>query len=411
MKSAAAIERMERVVAIRASVENGTVIVADLEAGLADVRDVRAFLDAAEAAMVSALKPAVSFPESAIANTSRGSIGAASKTLERADTLEATPELAAALDAAAITSGHVDAVTRATKGLDGSQREQLLNTAEELVGVAVTGTVEQFSKRLRLERKTLLANDGMDRLEQQRRMTSMRTWVDDDGMWNVRGRFDPLNGVRLAARLDKTIETLFAEAVPEFCPSDPVDKQGFLRAHAFLRLCDGGAAGPVRSGRAEFVVVIDADAAQSVGPVAAWPIAVEVPDRVLAELAADAEKADVVGVVVRNGVVLHAPGTLNLGRSTRLANRAQRRALRGLYSGCAIPGCGVHSDRCKLHHIVWWRHGGATDLDNLLPVCSRHHHNIHDDNWQIELGPNRELTIRFPDGTIHNTGPPSRKAA
>ena len=36
-------------------------------------------------------------------------------------------------------------------------------------------------------------------------------------------------------------------------------------------------------------------------------------------------------------------------------------------------------DRCKLHHITWWRHGGRTDLDNLLPVCSRCHTKIHQD--------------------------------
>jgi hypothetical protein len=52
MESAAAIERMERVVATRASVDCGTAIVADLKAGLADLRGVRALLDAAEAAMV-----------------------------------------------------------------------------------------------------------------------------------------------------------------------------------------------------------------------------------------------------------------------------------------------------------------------------------------------------------------------
>jgi hypothetical protein len=109
--------------------------------------------------------------------------------------------------------------------------------------------------------------------------------------------------------------------------------------------------------------------------------------------------------------VLHAPGNLNLGRSTRLANRAQRRALRGVYTSCAIPGCGVHYDRCKLHHVIWWRHGGRTDLDNLLPVCVRHHHKIHDAGWNITLGPNRELTIRFPDGTAQSTGPPTIRAA
>ena len=154
-------------------------------------------------------------------------------------------------------------------------------------------------------------------------------------------------------------------------------------------------------------MVIDADATGQTGPVAEFSIPVEIPTRVLATLAGD---ADIHTVVVRNGVVLHAPGELNLGRTTRLANRAQRRALRGLYRGCAIPGCTVAYDRCKLHHIIWWRNDGRTDLDNLLPVCSLHHAKIHHDAWVIELGPNRELTLTLPDGSVHTTGPPTRSA-
>jgi len=91
-----------------------------------------------------------------------------------------------------------------------------------------------------------------------------------------------------------------------------------------------------------------------------------------------------------------------------LASRAQRRALRGLYRSCAIPGCTVGYDRCKLHHIIWWIKGGTTDLNNLLPVCSMHHTRIHNDGWIIELGPHRELTLRLPDGSIRTTGPPTR---
>ena len=98
-----------------------------------------------------------------------------------------------------------------------------------------------------------------------------------------------------------------------------------------------------------------------------WGLPVEVPHRVLAGMVDDGDQH---AVVVRNGVVLHAPGELELGRTTRLASRAQRRALRALYSTCAIPGCPVRFDRCKLHHVVWWRHGGRTDLENLLPVCA-----------------------------------------
>ena len=109
-----------------------------------------------------------------------------------------------------------------------------------------------------------------------------------------------------------------------------------------------------------------------------------------------------------NGVVIKAPGALDLGRTTRLANRAQRRALRGLYATCAIPGCRVRYSRTKLHHVIWRRHGGLTDLANLLPVCEQHHQKIHDGGWPVSLGTNRALTITLPDGQVMTTGPPKR---
>jgi hypothetical protein len=265
--------------------------------------------------------------------------------------------------------------------------------------------VDEFRRRVDMEAKRLLADDGMERLERQRRNTRLSTWVDPDGMWNLRGRFDPVTGVKLSAKLDTAVEALFAERTPDTAPDDPIDKQHHLRALALVHLMDG-AAGGGKTGRAEFVAVIDADA--PAGAVVEWSIPVEIPTRVLADLAGE---ADVHAVVVRNGVVLYAPGEVDLGRATRLANRAQRRALRAMYRTCAIPGCSVHFDRCHLHHIVWWRHDGRTDLANLLPVCTKHHGRIHHDGWIIELGPHRELTLRLPDGTVRATGPPSIRAA
>jgi hypothetical protein len=226
-------------------------------------------------------------------------------------------------------------------------------------------------------------------------------------MWNLKARFDPLTGVQLDARLRDSLEALFATSTPDTCPTDPGAKQDHLRALALADLILTGGSS-VKPGRPEYVVVVDGDAPAVTGPQTEFSIPVEVPWRVLAELVGD---ADVHTVVVRNGVVLHASGNLDLGRNTRLANRAQRRALRGLYATCAIPGCAVRYDHCKLHHVIWWRHGGCTDLDNLVPVCVRHHHNIHDSGWEVTLGPNRELTIRFPDGTVQTTGPPTIRAA
>ena len=87
---------------------------------------------------------------------------------------------------------------------------------------------------------------------------------------------------------------------------------------------------------------------RNTAPVVDWGLDVELPQRVLDDLW---QTATVHTITVRNGVVIDAPGELNLGRTTRLANRAQRRALRGLYATCAIPGCRVRYGRTKLHHV------------------------------------------------------------
>lgn len=418
MKLAAAIERLERVTATRA---NTDALPTDLTAALHATSQLTAFLVAVEADLSRRLAAATSFPEATIAETTRGSIHDATRTLDRGRTLEAVPSLADALDNAIVTPGHIDAVTRGAKGLEPAQRQQLFDTADSLADIAAHATVEQFGRRVRDEVNTIIANDGVDRLERQRRATAVTTWVGNDGMWNLRGIFDPVTGMKLASKLDTTVETLFTEATPSTCPSDPIEKQRHLRGLALARLI-GGRAGQPAHGRPEFVAVINLDApppdrgvptgrsvpAESGGIRVDWPIPIEVPARVLADMV---ENADVHVVVVRNGVVLHAPGNLDLGRTTRLANRAQRRALGGLYSHCAIPNCTVTYDRCKLHHIIWWRHDGRTDLDNLLPVCSHHHHKIHDDGWTIRLGTQRQLTLTLPDGTIRTTGPPRRNAA
>jgi hypothetical protein len=409
MEIAAVIERVERIASVRANAEADSALVAS---GLVAVREAKAWLDAQHAGLVAQLRTVDSFAEKTVADANKQSLGQAAKSTERSATLDATPTLAAALDDGAITAEHVDAVTRTARRFDGTQRDAFIERADQLAAVAEAGTVAEFTRRLELEARQLQHDDGLDRLQRQRRNARARSWVDPDGMWNLGLRVDPLTGVRLAARIDATVQALFAEQVPDECPADPIEKQRYLHAHAITQLLlldHAHDATPSRPRpRPEFVAVIDADAPGRHGPVAEFSIPVEIPARVLATLA---HTADVHAVVVRNGVVLHAPGELNLARTTRLANRAQRRALRGLYRTCAIPGCNVNYDRCKLHHIIWWRHGGTTDLHNLLPVCSVHHTNIHHDHWAIELGPNRELTLTLPDGTTHTTGPPSRRTA
>lgn len=407
MEISSVIERARTVSSVRG---DDAADVDDLKAALRASSELQSWLASSKASLTRRLSDRVSFPEKTAAECTRGSTRDSIKDRERSDTLGAAPGFADALDDGKVTAGHVDALTNTAKGLDNDeQRAELFDRAAGLVGVASNSSVDDFRRRLGMESKNIRRNDGVDRLERQRCDTRLSTWIDGEGMWRLDGRFDPITGAQLAARLDAATQALFAEQTPSTCPSDPIAKQRHLQALALARLITGPGGVGVRPGRPEYIVVVDSSQSDgNGGPDVDWGIPVEVPHRVLADMMGE---GTVHTVVVRNGVVVHAPGRLDLGRSTRLASPAQRRALRALYGGCAIPGCAVRYDRCKLHHVLWWRHGGRTDLDNLLPLCAHHHSKVHDAGWDVTLGPDRQLTIRFPDGTVHNTGPPTRTAA
>jgi HNH endonuclease len=62
---------------------------------------------------------------------------------------------------------------------------------------------------------------------------------------------------------------------------------------------------------------------------------------------------------------------------------------------------------CDIHHVIPWQQGGRSELDNLVPLCSRHHHHVHEGGWTLTLHPNRHIDLLRPDGTPHTTGPTS----
>ncbi len=95
---------------------------------------------------------------------------------------------------------------------------------------------------------------------------------------------------------------------------------------------------------------------------------------------------------------------VDIGRQRRVATRHQRRALRAMHTSCAYPSCTVRFDNCQIHHVKPWEHGGQTDLRNLLPLCSTHHHLVHEGRWTLTLTPDRTIVLRRPDGTVHYTG-------
>ena len=138
----AVVGRVRRVAETRADASVGR---EDLEGALRSIGQLQAWLAGSHAAITSRLAAQVSFPEQAIAECTRGTTRDAIKDKERADLLGSAPGLADALDDARVTAGHVDEVTKATKGLEGEQRQELIDRVEGgLLDVAEAATIEEF---------------------------------------------------------------------------------------------------------------------------------------------------------------------------------------------------------------------------------------------------------------------------
>ncbi len=377
-------------------------------AAIGAVTQLEAWCAAQKIAYAQALSSMGAPAECVVARASRCNSRDAERVVHRALIAQAAPSFADALANGRIAAGHLDQLSGSLRRLDSSQQATLLADTQRLVTIAANSTPDEFARTLRTEERRLATDDGMTRLERQRAAVRllMRTELDT-GMNIFTLTVDPVTGVKLYNKITAATEALFHDKTPDGCPSDPLDKQAFLRAHALLKIIDGKG---IKLSRAEIVVVVDSTTPDPAtgAPTVDWGLPVEIPHRVLVELF---EVADVHTVVVRNGVVIHAPGELNLGRTTRLANRAQRRALRAMYATCAIPGCAARFDLCKIHHVKWWRRYGRTDLCNLLPICVKHHTLVHSGGWDLHLADDRTLTITHPDGTTMTTGPPKRNAA
>jgi uncharacterized protein DUF222 len=76
---------------------------------------------------------------------------------------------------------------------------------------------------------------------------------------------------------------------------------------------------------------------------------------------------------------------LDVGRKTRTAPAALRRALVLRDRGCAFPGCTIPARWCDAHHVHHWADGGSTCLENMVLLCGTHHDLIHHSTWTIQI--------------------------
>ena len=290
------------------------------------------------------------FPERVVSEAGRVTLTEASRGFDRAQTTRDDPATRYRIGHGDTSGGHVDVVTRALRPLTSEQRGRLAERGDLLALAASQLPRDEFARTVRAEVRRIEADDGIDRLQRQRRATSLRTWVDrDTGMWCLKGEFDPETGALLDGRLRSTVQALFHDRQPDTCPTDPLLKQHHLRALALVELSTGSGS----SGRIDISVLIDADTllhGEHPDSVIDYGLPIELPIDTLRRWACMADITPI--IVAADGVSLY------LGRTSRTANRAQRRALRAMYHHCAIPGCRAVFDNCAIHHLRWFRHLG-----------------------------------------------------
>ena len=322
--------------------------------------------------------------------------GEAAKAAKRGKAMQQMPEALGALEDGEIGVGHADALARQANRLSGPEKKAFEAESERLVADAVREglSVAAFEQRCRDLVDRLMGDDGVGELEQQRRNSRARAWVDDaTGMTHLAGEWDPVRGEAVATSLKAEIAARVAAGAKNITPR----QQAHLAAAALHALICGQRVSRVESGAVGVLIDLDAlvdghatgsDGTRRTAEThGGTPLPVETIRRMACE-------AGIIPVVLGGD-----SQPLDVGRERRLATRAQRMALRARYPTCGMDaGCNVPFDDCQIHHVKPWKDGGHTDLDRMCPGCDHHHHLAHEGGWTL---------TRDPDGTWH-LHPPQR---
>ena len=227
-------------------------------------------------------------------------------------------------------------------------------------------------------RRTL--RDAAD-VERDRRLSWW--WFDEGRRFGLEAELPAAHGAIVAKALERV-----AESVPAMPDEGDADAR---RADALVAVCSAEIADDPDPDRA--TVVVHASAAEG-GPAeiegggVAHPAAV---DRLLCNARVQTVHETEDGEVV------------SVGRMSRQPSAWMLRQIRYRDRECRFPGCGSRRFT-EAHHIVWWRGGGRTDLDNLVLICSFHHRLVHELGWRLE-GIATKLRWLRPDGTRYRAGP------
>ncbi|MGI9053259.1 MAG: DUF222 domain-containing protein [Ilumatobacteraceae bacterium] len=361
--------------------------------GWLDALDVRIALRASDLAAQGSCAAAADV----LTGGGRRSCRDADSAARRATVCDQLPYLHDALAAGTVSAGHVDLIARTASTLSAAGRAQLADLEPAIVASAAASSVEEFGREMTRLGRIFSRDDGEHTHDANRTARRVRRWVDRiTGMCHTHLELDAETDAHVAAALDAALAAARAK------PQDPDLTFDQLQADALDDLItrppgksnDGGDARVP-----DVTVLIDLETLRHGlhdHSVAESGDANPLPPTTIRRMCCE---ATIIPIVLNgDGVVV------DQGRARRVATREQRRALRAMYCTCAYPNCPVRFDDCQIHHVEPWDLGGATDLPNLLPLCTRHHHLVHEGRWTLTLQPDRTITLCRPDGSVHFRG-------
>jgi hypothetical protein len=346
-------------------------------------------------------------PRNTMCREGRRSAKDARAAAERERVCTSIPGVEEALNDGAIASGHVDALAQATSRLDDSLQAEFAACADDLLADAARQGVDAFGRSCRelarhLARASAETSEA-DELDRQREAANVRRWVDrETGMHHTHLELDPVRDRALWTAIERCRATLRQQDGNRRTPWEQLTVDAVV----------GAIGGGNRTERVpEITVLIDLDTLMGLAGTAGvceTDDGTPLPVSTVRRLCCDAEVLPVVLDGERRA--------LDVGRSRRTATWPQRQALRAMHRTCAHPECSATFDMCRIHHLVPWKRGGPTDIDNLVPLCEQHHHQVHEGGWGFTMTPGRDGVWSRPDGTVQHVGttidrPPSRPAA
>ena len=303
----------------------------------------------------------------------------ARRCLAVAEALDAMPQARTAVEAGEVSLANAERLAQAAK----RTAPESVDAAANLLDQARDLPPDRFAREVDAWTQSQQDDHGHGNYLAQRQQRYLRIRRDRDKV-RIDGQYDLEAGTRIGARLQRLAEALRRQddqAARNTSGGGEGSRRSWdqLQADALDVLASGDTGPDSRDStgsrpKAEVIVVADIGVLTGEDPSGRCEIpgTGPVPPTVLERIACDAE---LTGVLFSDGKPLHH------GATVRTATKAQWRMLIARDGGCI--GCGAEPRWCQAHHIVPYAQSRRTDIDNLVLVCWRCHHNIHDHNWQI----------------------------